>query len=55
MGHSRYGNKPNAPEELTDKDISKLFDCSLLGVHFPLAPVNFLHLNFSMSLGNERR
>ena len=46
-----YGNKPNASDELTDEDINKLFDCSLLGVHSPLALVNFLHLTFSMSLG----
>ena len=49
------GNKPNAPDELTDEDINKLCDCSLLGVHSLLALVNFLHLTFSMSLGNERR
>ena len=46
-----YGNKPNASDEITDEDINKLFDCSLLGVHSPLALVNFLHLTFSMSLG----
>ena len=46
-----YGNKPNASDELTDEDINKLFDCSLLGVHSPLAVVNFLHLTFSMSIG----
>lgn len=46
-----YGNKPNASDELTDEDINKLFDCGLLGVHSPLALVNFLHLTFSMSLG----
>ena len=46
-----YGNKHNASDELTDEDINKLFDCSLLGVHSPLALVNFLHFTFSMSLG----
>jgi hypothetical protein len=46
-----YGNKPNASNELMDEDINKLFDCSLLVVHSPLALVNFLHLTFSMSLG----
>ena len=44
-------NKLNASDELTDEDINKLFDCSLLGVHSPLALVHFLHLTFSMSLG----
>jgi hypothetical protein len=46
-----YGNKHNASDEITDEDINKLFDCSLLGVHSPLALVNFPHLTFSMSLG----
>lgn len=54
-----FGNKPNASDELTDEEINKLFDCSLLGVHSPHALVNFLHLTFSMSLcmkdGNEQR
>ena len=44
-----YGNKPNASDELTDEDINKLFDSSLLGVYSPLALLNFLHLNFSVS------
>jgi hypothetical protein len=46
-----YGNKPNASDELRDEDINKLFDCSPLGVHSPLALVNFLHLTFSISQG----
>ena len=46
-----YGNKHNASDEITDEDINQLFDCSLLGVHSPLALVNFPHLTFSMSLG----
>jgi hypothetical protein len=49
-----YGNKPNASDELTDEDINKLFDCSLLWYAFPscsceLSPFDFFYVIVAVS------